>query len=627
MPGFPGEDDGERICTYGTGYLLKQVAAVRKEIPGVLAANDIEHIHRMRVATRRLRSALPLFSLCFSGKKIWRWRRGLRETARALGEARDTDVQIAFLREYLDDLKSGRPAGNRAMLPAVIPPKSYPVLYRRDWNNLSVALRSLMRSFRSFISRTGGRLGRILRRERSAAGSGPVERPDHAPGTECVLLRKSQERAGLQKGIEKAIRRLERSGLIGELEKDLRRHERKEGRSMADSREIYATAFSSVTTRIDAILSLGEDLADPEKIREHHAMRIAVKRLRYTLEVWRDLFGGDLGNEIDTLKGLQDLLGDLHDCDVWIAYLPGFLRDEEERCNAFFGSDGHFRSLAPGIEGLARERRDRRRQLHEITLTIWRDLAFRDFWECLREKMILPLTGHPERPARIGLMSNISGDAGALNMVLADGRTRGAGLFLNAGDILGSPRASRETVEVLRKEGVVSVAGDRDMEILDGMPPAGGGGGTGKGDPGVKQSKLTRRFIRALPSSVRFFIAGNRILLTHGSPESPTESLDGGTDEERLCQVARKAGASVIVSGHAHLPFWKNACNVLFVNPGSVCRMEGGIPSYAILEIGAKGRMTVTSHELRSEPGGNQTAAILPGIPGDGSETRHMAGD
>jgi predicted phosphodiesterase len=373
-----------------------------------------------------------------------------------------------------------------------------------------------------------------------------------------------------------------------------------------------------VTLHIEDLLAFSESLADPGKIREHHAMRIAVKRLRYTLEVWRDLFGDDLGKEIDTLKGLQDLLGDLHDCDVWIGYLPEFLREEELRCSAFFGNEDHFRSLVPGIEALIRERRERRRQLHETALTTWRDLAFRHFWDTLREKLLMPLTGRREGPFRIGLLANISGDAGALRRVLADGRSRGVSLFLNAGDTLGSPRASRETVEILRKEGILSVAGDRDRVIPGGVSPAGDGGVAGGRDSPERQSKITRIFIRALPTSLRLSFAGERVLLTHGSPASSTGCLDEKVPDGVLCQLAQEAGVSAIVTGNSPAPFERKVCDVLLVGPGSVAGIDGeaGPSSYAILEIVAGGRMTVSHHRIGPGETGLSGAPIpLPPLP------------
>lgn len=633
MPGFAGEGGGDLPCSYGTEYLLKQISAMRREIPRVLTATDIEHIHRMRVATRRLRSTLPLFPLCFPPKRIRGWRQGLRKTARALGEVRDIDVQIAFLKEYVSDLKSGRSGQNRAMVPAVIPDKLYPVLFRPEWYNVSIAFRKLTRSLQSALSRARGYLGRIVRGGAAPAGSRPVRQPDLVAGVECILFRKTQERAALQKGVEKAIWRLEKEGLLGELERYLRRHEQKDRGSPEAGREIFATAFTSVSKRIDDLLVIGESLKDPGKVSEHHATRIAVKRLRYTLEVWRDLFEKDLDKEIDILKRLQEYLGDLHDCDVWIGYLPAFISEEEMRCRAFFGNDTHFVSLVPGIEAFARERAERRGQLHEITLTLWRELAFREFWDSLREKLFLPLAVRGEGPVRIGLLSNILGDAASLRMVLADGSSRGVGLFLNAGDSVGSPRASRKTVEILRREGIVSVAGDRDGVFPGGRASPDGGGNAKAVHFKGRQSKITRRFTRALPSSLRLSLAGKSVFLTHGSPEVPPGCFDERTPEERLCQIASKGGASVIVSGHPGHPFIRWACHVLFVHPGSVGGGDASPPTYAVLEFGPDGSVTATHHEIITGAAGPRAGGsphppeISPGVQGNNGGARQTTGD
>ena len=88
-------------CIFGVQRLLPLLDAFSKEIDGVKTSQDIEHIHRMRVASRRLRAALPLFASCFPEKKYQQWMEEIRKVTRALGEARDTDVQIAFLTKLL----------------------------------------------------------------------------------------------------------------------------------------------------------------------------------------------------------------------------------------------------------------------------------------------------------------------------------------------------------------------------------------------------------------------------------------------------------------------------------------------------------------------------------------------
>jgi CHAD domain-containing protein len=60
----------------------------------------------MRVASRRLRSVLPLCAPALARQTCARWRKQLRRVTRALGAARDTDVQIAYVYQFLHDRAS-----------------------------------------------------------------------------------------------------------------------------------------------------------------------------------------------------------------------------------------------------------------------------------------------------------------------------------------------------------------------------------------------------------------------------------------------------------------------------------------------------------------------------------------
>ena len=96
----------ESSCCFGTGVLLRHIQALQQEIEGVRLAQDIEYIHRMRVASRRLRSALPIFAGCFPARKVSAWIREMRKITWALGNARDADVQIDLVRQVLSSLPS-----------------------------------------------------------------------------------------------------------------------------------------------------------------------------------------------------------------------------------------------------------------------------------------------------------------------------------------------------------------------------------------------------------------------------------------------------------------------------------------------------------------------------------------
>jgi CHAD domain-containing protein len=61
---------------------------------GVLDMTDIERVHAMRVATRRLRAAMEIFAVCFPKKDHRRALKDVKALADALGERRDRDVAI-----------------------------------------------------------------------------------------------------------------------------------------------------------------------------------------------------------------------------------------------------------------------------------------------------------------------------------------------------------------------------------------------------------------------------------------------------------------------------------------------------------------------------------------------------
>jgi CHAD domain-containing protein len=71
---------------------------------GVLDTGDIERVHDMRVATRRLRAALEVFAPCFPRKPYKQALREVKRLADALGERRDRDVGILALERFNDQM-------------------------------------------------------------------------------------------------------------------------------------------------------------------------------------------------------------------------------------------------------------------------------------------------------------------------------------------------------------------------------------------------------------------------------------------------------------------------------------------------------------------------------------------
>ncbi len=82
-----------------------------------------------------------------------------------------------------------------------------------------------------------------------------------------------------------------------------------------------------VKVRLDEVYDLARKAVKPGRVKAQHDMRIAVKRLRYVLELSNGCFGVYTRTAVRRTKELQDLLGEIHDCDV---VLPRVLDRLEE---------------------------------------------------------------------------------------------------------------------------------------------------------------------------------------------------------------------------------------------------------------------------------------------------------
>lgn len=82
-------------------------------------------------------------------------------------------------------------------------------------------------------------------------------------------------------------------------------------------------------TRLEEMYSWNNFVDSPYAVRELHNLRIAAKRLRYTLEIFADFLPGDCKPIVKELEQVQEELGQLHDSDVKIALLRLCLGSQE----------------------------------------------------------------------------------------------------------------------------------------------------------------------------------------------------------------------------------------------------------------------------------------------------------
>jgi hypothetical protein len=87
---------------------------------------------------------------------------------------------------------------------------------------------------------------------------------------------------------------------------------------------VSANARAILRVRIAEFYHYEPIVGDERATPELHQLRIAAKRLRYTLELFADIFGESGQKQINRVKAVQEVLGTLHDCDVRI----GMIEDE-----------------------------------------------------------------------------------------------------------------------------------------------------------------------------------------------------------------------------------------------------------------------------------------------------------
>jgi CHAD domain-containing protein len=83
---------------------------------GVLDTSDIERVHDMRVASRRLRAVLEIFEPCFPKGDFKTVLRDVKALADALGERRDPDVHIDAMEAFEAQVQAANRPGIEALV-------------------------------------------------------------------------------------------------------------------------------------------------------------------------------------------------------------------------------------------------------------------------------------------------------------------------------------------------------------------------------------------------------------------------------------------------------------------------------------------------------------------------------
>jgi predicted phosphodiesterase len=196
------------------------------------------------------------------------------------------------------------------------------------------------------------------------------------------------------------------------------------------------------------------------------------------------------------------------------------------------------------------------------------------------------------RCMKIAAISDIHGNLGALDAVLADITRRGADQIVNLGDILSGPLQPFETAARLMALGIPTIRGNHERQLLD---PDRGRMGQSDRYAAESISDAQRRWVTGLP--VDLWITED-VFLCHATPTSDVDCFmenirDGEFTPASHAEITERSAsctASLIFCGHTHIPRVAHCnCEQTIVNPGSVGiqAYKGHHPIPHVLQLGS----------------------------------------
>lgn len=81
---------------------------------------------------------------------------------------------------------------------------------------------------------------------------------------------------------------------------------------------LYELVQPVLHDRLECVFQYQSIVQNESKMEELHQMRIAFKKARYALEIFEPALGREYSKILNSLSGYQDLLGEIHDLDIFI---------------------------------------------------------------------------------------------------------------------------------------------------------------------------------------------------------------------------------------------------------------------------------------------------------------------
>jgi putative phosphoesterase len=193
--------------------------------------------------------------------------------------------------------------------------------------------------------------------------------------------------------------------------------------------------------------------------------------------------------------------------------------------------------------------------------------------------------------SKLGVIADIHGDIVALRRAWGFLEDLGVCRVACAGDLVGYGPEPDQVVRFIAERGVATARGNHDLWAADrpaGKPDRFGG-------PAIGSTE--RAFLQGLPPLLMLSVAGRFVAVMHSPPDH--RALRCRPDAVILGELRAYLdliGASVLVLGHAHEPFWHRAKDRLIVNPGSLAALPAVRSSrtFAVIDLKA---LDVTFHD------------------------------
>ena len=218
-------------------------------------------------------------------------------------------------------------------------------------------------------------------------------------GLRRIRLRLEQKRQQKQANTKKTTQMILNSESIDEMNAWVETELEDKENEMFFSPELYRLGYKQIQTRLDEFLLYEIFIFDPARVEELHQMRISAKQLRYALEVFSTLYEKKTYFALDITRQAQEYLGSIHDSDVWIDFLPAFMKKETNRINNFYGYKQPYYRIKPGIEFLIKNRKKDRDRSYKAFLKDWKEWKEKETWLDLRKVIFMSsLENHNQPP-------------------------------------------------------------------------------------------------------------------------------------------------------------------------------------------------------------------------------------